>query len=243
MKSLVAVLCLIIAGFAGAGLSAHSALAASGGNSDAAHQCENGGYVNLIGTNGTTDVTFANTGECVSYAAHGGSLVPSALVSQCLNGGYANLAPADTNQAFSSEAACVAYILGGGTPEPLGPTFVLTSPTTISASANQCWVGATVGVTPVLPALFNTVTYGNPGSTLCFQSDGNLVIYSPTGDMLWSSGTSGHPNAILVLQSDGNLVIYDGATPLWNSMTSGNVGDCAVFQGDGNLVIYASCTT
>jgi hypothetical protein len=199
--------------------------------------------VTLIGTDGTTDVTFTNTGECVSYAAHGGTLVPSSVVSQCLNGGYVNLAPAGTNQAFSSEAACVAYILAGGTPQPLGPALVLTAPATISASANQCWVGATSGVTPVPPALFNTFTYGNPGATLCFQSDGNLVIYSSGGTPLWSSGTSGYPNATLVFQSDGNLVIYDGTTPLWNSMTNGNPGDCVVFQGDGNLVIYVSCTT
>jgi opacity protein-like surface antigen len=54
---------------------AGTALAAD--NSDAAHACQQGGYLVLSG--GTADgpdasVTFKNTGDCVSYAAHGGIL-------------------------------------------------------------------------------------------------------------------------------------------------------------------------
>ena len=50
---------------------------AGGGNSNAAHACQQGGYANLVG--GTmslpdTSVTFTNTGQCTSYAAHGGTL-------------------------------------------------------------------------------------------------------------------------------------------------------------------------
>lgn len=48
-----------------------SALTAqSGGNSAAAQLCQNGGYQNLVRTDGTG---FRNVGECVSYAAHGGT--------------------------------------------------------------------------------------------------------------------------------------------------------------------------
>ena len=50
-------------------LSAVPALA-GGGNSDAAHACQNGGYAELVGSGGET---FSNTGECVSFAAHGGT--------------------------------------------------------------------------------------------------------------------------------------------------------------------------
>lgn len=46
-------------------------LAAAGGNSDAAHACQKGGYLELFRTDGTG---FDNTGACVSYAAHGGVL-------------------------------------------------------------------------------------------------------------------------------------------------------------------------
>lgn len=45
---------------------------AGGGNSAAAHACQDGGYVDLVGSGGET---FANTGECVSFAAHGGTFM------------------------------------------------------------------------------------------------------------------------------------------------------------------------
>jgi len=43
-----------------------------GGNSAAAHACQHGGYKNFVRSDGTS---FKNTGACVSYAAHGGTLV------------------------------------------------------------------------------------------------------------------------------------------------------------------------
>jgi hypothetical protein len=46
---------------------------AGGGNSDAAHACQKGGYAHYTRADGTP---FSNTGECVSYAAHGGVLMP-----------------------------------------------------------------------------------------------------------------------------------------------------------------------
>ncbi len=51
---------------------------AKGGNSDAAHQCQQGGYESLYRTDGTG---FSNTDECVSYAAHGGVLATRVTVS------------------------------------------------------------------------------------------------------------------------------------------------------------------
>ncbi len=45
--------------------------AAPGGNSAAAHACQQGGYTSLVGTSGG----FANVGECVSYAARGGTFI------------------------------------------------------------------------------------------------------------------------------------------------------------------------
>jgi hypothetical protein len=174
------------------------------GNSAAAALCQKGGYVNLMRTDGSI---FNNTGECVSYAAKGGQLVP------------------------------------------IPAKLVLTSSTIISTP--KCWAGATTGVTPTGPALWNSGTFGHDGTVLCFQSDGNLVIYEKgyVGDpshAYWNTGTFGNPGAFLAFQTDGNLVIYTplpSASPLWNSGTYGHSGDCVVFQGDGNLVIYTSCTT
>ena len=45
---------------------------AGGGNSAAAHACQKGGYVDLVGSGGET---FRNTGECVSFVAHGGTFM------------------------------------------------------------------------------------------------------------------------------------------------------------------------
>ena len=45
---------------------------AGGGNSAAAHACKDGGYVDLVGSGGET---FRNTGECVSFAARGGTFM------------------------------------------------------------------------------------------------------------------------------------------------------------------------
>lgn len=42
-----------------------------GGNSDAAHACQQGGYTTLQGTDGTR---FTNTGQCVAFVARGGTI-------------------------------------------------------------------------------------------------------------------------------------------------------------------------
>jgi hypothetical protein len=246
MKRLVVAACIAVAGLGGAIGAGHGiARADSGGNSAAAHACQQGGYANLIGTNGTTDTTFSNTGQCVSYAAQGGTLVSKTAAAPCLSGGYANLAPGQGSPAFSSEAACVLFVGQGG--KPVTSQFVLTSPVNIPASAGLCWSGAT-NVVPSGQVLYNSGTGQYPKAVLCFQTDGNLVIYQAghVGDpayAVFQTHSYGHPNAVLAFQGDGNLVIYDGNTALWNSQTYGHPGDCAVFQGDGSLDIYSSCTT
>lgn len=45
----------------------------AGGNSEAAAACEDGGYLDWTDAAGNA---FRNAGACVSYAAHGGTLVP-----------------------------------------------------------------------------------------------------------------------------------------------------------------------
>lgn len=58
------------------------------------------------------------------------------------------------------------------------------------------------------------------------QTDGNLVVYGATGNILWSSGTAGHPGAWLFMQDDGNAVIYStpyptAKNPIWSSNSYG----------------------
>lgn len=43
------------------------------GNSQNAHICQQGGWQNVEGSNGTL---FVNDGACVSYGAHGGTIIP-----------------------------------------------------------------------------------------------------------------------------------------------------------------------
>jgi hypothetical protein len=53
------------------------AVAADGGNSGNAHQCQHGGWQHWVRSDGTP---FENTGDCVSYAAHGGTLTAPAKI-------------------------------------------------------------------------------------------------------------------------------------------------------------------
>jgi hypothetical protein len=72
------------------------------------------------------------------------------------------------------------------------------------------------------------------GSSLTMQTDGNLVLSSPSGAPIWASNTNGNPGAYLSVQNDGNLVIYppSGTAPtpgapssaLWASGTADNRG-------------------
>ena len=84
------------------------------------------------------------------------------------------------------------------------------------------------------------LTSANQGFKLVMQTDGNLVLYTPTGRVLWSSGTYGQPVSALVMQAeDGNLVIYSTSwTPLWASNSGYNPGAYLDLQDDGNAVIY-----
>ena len=66
-------------------------------------------------------VPFRSAGECTSYQARGGTAMPvvpeTALV--CVNGGYVNLAREATWWSeFTSQQACVDFIVGGGTVVP-----------------------------------------------------------------------------------------------------------------------------
>lgn len=67
--------------------------------------------------------------------------------------------------------------------------------------------------------LWDLHTWGNPGAHASMNTDGNLVLYSPSGAALWSSRTWNHPGAALVVQPDGNVVLYDHLRPVWATNT------------------------
>ncbi|WP_168186452.1 N-acetylmuramoyl-L-alanine amidase, partial [Hydrocoleum sp. CS-953] len=73
-----------------------------------------------------------------------------------------------------------------------------------------------------------------------FQTDGNLVLYSPQGKVLWATGTEKTNADLFAVQRDGNVVLYSRGKPIWSTDTGGNPGANFAIQGDGNLVVYSS---
>lgn len=68
-------------------------------------------------------------------------------------------------------------------------------------------------------------TGGHPGANVAMQTDGNLVVYAPSGGgPLWASNTAGTgSNNYVAMQTDGNLVIYTSSgQPVWASKSSGS---------------------
>ncbi|WP_221089892.1 hypothetical protein [Deinococcus aquaedulcis] len=72
---------------------------------------------------------------------------------------------------------------------------------------------------------------------LCFQGDGNLVLYGPAG-ALWTTNTAGRGHQ-LRMQSDGNVVMVNASNQkIWETGTGGHSGAALAVQVDGNLVVY-----
>lgn len=72
---------LLVAMFALAGAGVLAPVAGAnhgpGGNSPAAKACQKGGYLSLVGSDGTT---FKNVGACVSFAARGGTFATGLVI-------------------------------------------------------------------------------------------------------------------------------------------------------------------
>lgn len=74
---------------------------------------------------------------------------------------------------------------------------------------------------------------------LLMQSDGNLVLYGPSGG-IWATNTVGSGAQEAAMQNDGNLVLYTGTgASIWSSGTAGNYCARLQVQNDGNVVIYS----
>jgi hypothetical protein len=56
------------------------------------------------------------------------------------------------------------------------------------------------------------------GDRVVMQSDGNLVVYSPTNQPVWSSRTGGRSGTFdLTLSDSGDVVLYGPSGPLWSN--------------------------
>lgn len=79
------------------------------------------------------------------------------------------------------------------------------------------------GKTP--PVVYGVPTALSAGSYLTMQTDGNLVLYTTSGDVQWASNTSGNSGATAALQNDGNFVVYSSSgAVLWASNTDNTPG-------------------
>jgi len=77
----------------------------------------------------------------------------------------------------------------------------------------------------------------NGSYLLITQTDGNVVLYGPTG-AVWATYIGGAGNR-LVMQGDGNLVVYTPSNvPVWSSGTSGHYGAKLAVTNDGKLELY-----
>ena len=74
---------------------------------------------------------------------------------------------------------------------------------------------------------------------LVFQSDGNLVLYGPSG-ALWASHRYSSTPYRVSMDSNGNFVTYrEDGTAYWSSGTDGNNGATLRLK-DGNLAVYSA---
>lgn len=139
------------------------------GNSGAAHACQQGGYLSLVGAGGQT---FANAGQCTSFAAHGGRFATGIVIPA---GHTATLSGAHwTNPPCDALSYGYQIDLGANSP-PLG-----TKPA-------GCFVadlpGAVVGPFPTATLLRVYLTdSGNPAGSCSdtFYSDGSHALVTGT---------------------------------------------------------------
>lgn len=86
-----------------------------------------------------------------------------------------------------------------------------------------------------------TVWKNGTGYQLCFQEDGNLIVYDSNNRPLWATETYqfGNRADTLKFHPNGNLILYQKGEPIWSTQTSqSNSQLCLELQNDGNFVIY-----
>ncbi|MFI9273065.1 hypothetical protein ACIGXM_20390 [Kitasatospora sp. NPDC052896] len=153
-----------------------------------------------------------------------------------------------TRVAVTVAAVAVAALVAPGTAtaSAKAPVLALTTADVQAARTvvhpdafTNCTVSTTgnIALTPGT-SLAQGVNLCSGSYELAMQTDGNLVVYGPSGAALWYSGTVNPGTTVADAQTDGNFVVYSGSTALWNSRTGGNPGAYVCFQTDGNLVVY-----
>ena len=174
------VLVALVASMAITLLAGHVAI---GGNSDAAHACQQGGYASLQGTDGTL---FKNAGECTAFAARGGTIVGISASCSFISGTTGcitydavaihqvdtSFQPIGTNTyTFTGSVVFSPVCSGSGCTTPAtasgGGVFTFTG----SSSVSGTWV-----VTGPDPAVANRFLDGSGNDTTCGTATTRQVI-------------------------------------------------------------------
>ena len=176
------------------------------GNSGAAHQCQQGGYLSLVGADGTT---FKNVGACVSFAAHGGQFATGLVIPA---GKTATLSNAQFGDGLLPTLPLAPNTLTNCPGDPLayGYQVNLGSNVQVATGGMGCQIaaGAVIGPFPTAVLLRIWLTdFHAPVFT--FYSDGNHSSVGGTNprlvsirDSVFGTITTG---PLVPLPGDGNL--------------------------------------
>ena len=176
------------------------------GNSGSAHECQQGGYLSLVGADGTT---FKNVGACVNFAAHGGQfaaglVIPAGKTATLSNAQFGDVllptAPLAPNTATNCPGDPLAY----------GYQLNLGANVQIATGGMGCQVvaGAVIGPFPTAVLLRVWLTDNAPPA-FTFYSDGNHAAVVGSNPRLVSIRDSFFGNIttgpLIPLPGDGNL--------------------------------------
>ncbi len=76
---------------------------------------------------------------------------------------------------------------------------------------------------------------------LLMRRDGDLVLYSSTGQTVWASGTRRQPGDYAEMETSGDVVIYSrSGAELWATRTSGNSGARLFVSSDASVFVETS---
>jgi hypothetical protein len=175
------------------------------GNSGAAHSCQKGGYLSLVGADGTT---FKNVGACVSFAAHGGTfatglVIPAGKTATLTNAQFGDFFPT-LPLAPNTWTNCPG--------DPLAYGYQLNLGTNVQVATGgmgcQAVAGATIGPFPTA-VLLRVFLTDNHLPVFTFYSDGNHSNVSGSGPYLVSIRDSVFGTVttapLVPLPGDGNL--------------------------------------
>lgn len=178
------------------------------GNSGAAHKCQKGGYLSLVGADGTT---FKNVGACVSFAAHGGQFATGLVIPA---GKKATLTNAQLGDGFIATAPLAPNTFTNCPADPLAYGYQLNLGANVTVATGPalggCAVlaGATIGPFPTAVLLRIWLTdFHTPVFT--FYSDGNHATVVGSNPYLVSIRDSFFGTIttapLIPLPGDGNL--------------------------------------